>query len=101
MRSYVLSDWDGKNRLIVVEDSAPGKIKVATGFTWTEYDEGSLFDMQSGIRSSDLVQSIVDAAWEKGIRPRGFSDVKNETTAIKSHLEDMKTVAFHLLKINK
>lgn len=100
-RSYVQRDWDGQRRLIVVQDASPGKIEVATGFTYDEYDEGSLFDLNTGIRGDDLIQSIMDSAWAEGFRPRGFGDIKNETEALKSHLSDMKTVAFHLLKIKQ
>jgi hypothetical protein len=43
----------------------------------------------------------MDRAWEAGFRPAGFSDVKNETAAIKGHLEDMRAIAFHKIGIKK
>jgi hypothetical protein len=41
----------------------------------------------------------MDRAWDAGFRPRGFSDIQNETAAIRGHLDDMRTIAFHQLKI--
>lgn len=44
--------------------------------------------------SREFCQAIMDAAWEEGIRPKGFRDIKNETTALKSHLDDMRRLVF-------
>jgi hypothetical protein len=102
-RVYLMPDWSRSDyRLVIVEDAAPGKISVANGFTWSEHEEGGLFDGQEGIaQSSELVQALMDRAWEAGFRPAGFSDVKNETAAIKGHLEDMRAIAFHKIGIKK
>jgi hypothetical protein len=106
-RVWLGRNWEGGHRLAVIEDIYPPtsgkqKIRVCTGFQWQEYDEGSLLDHFSGISQADeLIQAIVDKAWEEGFRPSGFADVKNETAAIKSHLDDMRTVAFHKLGIQK
>lgn len=51
-----------------------------------------------GPPTSEILQSILDAAWEQGLRPTGFTDIKNETTAIKYHLEDMRKIAFNQLE---
>jgi hypothetical protein len=42
----------------------------------------------------DLVQKIIDVAWEHGFRPTGYGDMKNETAAVRAHLEDMRAIAF-------
>jgi len=44
-----------------------------------------------------LLQALVDAAWEQGIRPKGSEDTHGELKATKFHLEDMRTLA----KVNK
>lgn len=49
------------------------------------------------IGHTELLQTIFDALWEGGMRPKGFADVKNETTAIKCHLEDMRKIVFETL----
>jgi hypothetical protein len=96
-RAYVHPTWEGSHRLIIIEDTEPGRIRIADGFVWRDGHEGDCFDPQEGILADDLIQNIVNAAWERGFRPHGFSDVKNETTAIRSHLDDMRAIAFHKL----
>lgn len=46
------------------------------------------------INTKEFCQAIMDEAWNEGMRPTGFTDVKNETTAIKYHLEDMRKLVF-------
>lgn len=101
IRAYVEREWAGAHRLIVVKDKfGAGKVDVLSDFVWREHDEGFLFDPGGGIGQADeLIQSILDKAWEAGFRPRGFADVKNETDALRGHLADMKAIAFHGLKI--
>jgi hypothetical protein len=109
-RVFIGKDWQGRHRLYVCEDqwgqpheSGVGiKVKIATGFTWNEHCEGDLVDPSDGIPySDDLIQDIVDKAWDAGFRPRAFEDVKNETTALRDHLKDMQTIAFKQLKIER
>lgn len=42
---------------------------------------------------ADFLQSIVDAAWRYGIRPRGLPDHSNELKAVREHLADMRKLA--------
>jgi len=58
-------------------------------------------DNKSGIEAKEFCQAVMDAAWQEGMRPTGFTDIKNETTAIKYHLEDMRTLVFKSLNLQK
>lgn len=99
-RVSITKNWMGGHNLFVVRDVDRGKIECADGFTWRQHDEGDLFDPSEGItKADDLIQSLMDRAWDAGFRPRGFSDIQNETAAIRGHLDDMRTIAFHQLKI--
>jgi hypothetical protein len=99
-RVYIGKDWAGGHRLIIVRDKPQGKIDVVSDFVCDEYQEGESFDHGSGIgRADDLVQAIIDRAWEAGFRPAGFAEIKNETAAVREHLTDMRTIAFHKLGI--
>lgn len=40
-----------------------------------------------------FLQAALDAAWERGLRPAGYADHKNELTAVRYHLEDMRKLA--------
>lgn len=42
----------------------------------------------------DFLRSIMDAAWEMGIRPTGFKEQTDTLTATKKHLEDMRSLVF-------
>lgn len=101
VRAYVQRDWRGGHRLVLVQDGPErGKIQILSGFTWEEAQEGAMFNPQSGVGMADrMIQQIVDDAWSAGFRPSGFSDIKNETAALRDHLGDMKRIAFHQLKI--
>lgn len=109
LRTWIGDSWGGARRLYVCQDtglqhkSGQGQIvKVAAGFNWIEHLEGDQFDPADGIAHADeLIQSIMDKAWEAGFRPRGFADIKNETAALREHLADMKAIAFHQLKLAK
>lgn len=104
-RCWIGQTWSGRGRrLYIMRDDfsrpSPGSgctVQIANGFTFVEHPEGDCFDASlDGIPNADqLIQAILDKAWESGFRPSGFSDVKNETSAIKAHLKDMRVLAFH------
>lgn len=51
-------------------------------------------DVQDGVGDvTGFLQAALDAAWERGLRPTGFKDHTNELTAVRYHLEDMRTLA--------
>lgn len=102
IRTYIVQDWQGGHRLILVQDQSRGVVEVLAGFEWVTYQEGDQFDSGAGIGRADaLIQGIVNKAWDAGFRPAGYADVKNETTAIRAHLDDVRTIAFHKLGIPK
>ena len=45
-----------------------------------------------------LLQAFMDAAWEKGLRPKGYEDNEGELKATKYHLHDMRTLALDIRK---
>ena len=40
-----------------------------------------------------FLQSMMDAAWEFGLRPKAMKDQKDELAAVRYHLEDMRRLA--------
>lgn len=100
IRTCIARDWRGGHRLILIEDQAPGKIGVLAGFEWITCEEGDAFFGHEGIGNADqLIQGIMDKAWDAGFRPAGYADVKNETTALRAHLDDLRRIAFHHLGV--
>lgn len=41
----------------------------------------------------NFLQGALDAAWEFGLRPKDFKDHKDELTAVRDHLADMRKLA--------
>lgn len=41
-----------------------------------------------------FLQSVIDAAWEDGMRPSAAKDATEELKAVRYHLEDMRSLAF-------
>ncbi len=58
-----------------------------------EPDAGRPFGF--GVRHRDLLQAMLDAAWDHGMRPSGYSDVAEAMKASDAHLQDMRAIAFH------
>jgi hypothetical protein len=52
---------------------------------------------KEGIQTEKVIQSIIDAAWEFGMRPSGYK-AEGEIAAIKGHLEDMRKIVFLKVK---
>lgn len=50
-------------------------------------------DLARNIDGMAFLQAFLDAAWDLGLRPKGFEDHKNELTAVRYHLEDMRKLA--------
>lgn len=107
-RTHIGKDWAGNDRLYILQDqwgtrdlSGQGiVVKTAVDFVWEDRCEGAMFEHQDGIAfANDLIQSIMDKAWEAGYRPRQHTATQNEVSAIKGHLEDMRAIAFKRLKI--
>jgi hypothetical protein len=42
----------------------------------------------------DFLQTVLDHAWDIGMRPTGFGDTTREVSALRAHLEDMRHLAF-------
>lgn len=100
MRCRIVRDSMGDHRLFIFERATEGgKVKTATGLIWKDREEYGVVNYSDGIGSRDLIQSILNEAWEEGFRPTGFSDIKNETAALRGHLDDLRAVAFHALGI--
>lgn len=65
---------------------------------WVEYHPGtfgSVKPMLDGSQYYDmenraLMQKIMDAAWNEGMRPTGFAEIKNQTQAMQNHIDDLR-----------
>lgn len=91
-----------KTRLAILSDNLDGSTDLVSPMSFQKVQEG--VEIKPALEGSTetvlaIIQSIVDAAWEEGIKPRGLEDNRNELTATKAHLEDMK-LAYKVLLLN-
>lgn len=71
-----------------------------------EVKRGEPVDIRSSARptfelSAELAQNVMDDLWSAGIRPTEGRQSEGVTAAQARHLEDMRTVAFAKLNIEK
>lgn len=97
--------WAGAKRLFVTCSVSHGAVGLVLPFTIKTFDRGEAhpdeptlsetrYDQADGIADvTGFLQAALDAAWEHGLRPKGFADHSNELTAVRYHLEDMRTLA--------
>lgn len=76
-------------------DRVPGeKREVVTGLELTtmtkDQYEGPSFSLKMG---NGTVQRLMDTLWRLGARPSDFQDRRDEITALKAHLADMRMLA--------
>jgi hypothetical protein len=57
---------------------------------------------RSALSIDEFLQAMLEDAWKRGMRPKGFTDVaRGELKAMGEHLIDLRKVAFHSLKMDK
>jgi hypothetical protein len=93
-------DWGYREQLMIVRDDPMGNgrgfvlplqlFKVEDGLA--EYDGQPSYEGR-GDDVTGFLQAALEAAWDRGLRPTGFADFKNEIAAVRYHLEDMRKLA--------
>lgn len=100
--------WRGERKLYIVHREFTADRGLRTGLVMplavTELVDGVSLDMPTMSETRNerddnvgdvtgFLQAAMDAAWELGLRPRGFADYSNEINAVRYHLEDMRALA--------
>lgn len=95
--------WMGKRDLYVRCRAPDGTLHAVTTMQTHATEPGLVYepllsesreDVQDNTGDvSGFLQAALQAAWDLGMRPQGFADHKNELTAVRYHLEDMRTLA--------
>lgn len=57
--------------------------------------DGPTFSLPQEL-ATDFLRSVMDVAWEMGVRPTGYD---NDLGATKAHLRDMRALAFRAAKM--
>ncbi len=88
--------WDDFD-IAIFQKAINGDVSIVQPFSFAPYQIRDKFSptIESGNGGREFLQSALDAAWECGLRPAGFNDVKEQVKALGAHLEDMRSIAFH------
>ena len=92
--------WRLSSRIRTTRDRQDGGYDVVLPLTLQTVEAGLVGPENDGLlgevrrpEAEAFLQSIMNAAWEIGIRPTEFTDHTNELTATRYHLEDMRSLA--------
>ncbi len=89
-------DWNGDDLRIIL-DEHDGRSTV-TEMTFESCRKGQILDpCMQGDHTRAFVQAIMDAGYDAGMR----ATAEQDPTYLKAHLEDMRDISKHLLKMGK
>jgi hypothetical protein len=81
-----------------VNDAAKVRLSAAKHVEMSHVDEGAVVDPFM-VMSLETAQLLMDELWNCGLRPSEGTGSAGSLAATERHLKDMKTIAFHALKI--
>lgn len=83
-------------------DKTVSKIAVMTEVTFKSFDRDAVEfpAVPLGI-TKEAARNLMDALWNCGVRPSNGAQTVGELSAVKSHLEDMRTLYFKTAKTVK
>lgn len=81
-----------------VNDAAKVHLLAAKNVEMSHVDEGRIVDPFL-VLSLETAQLLMDELWACGLRPSEGTGSAGSLAATERHLKDMKTIAFHALKI--
>ena len=82
-----------------VDDKANVSLLAAKNVEMSHVDEGAVVDPFM-VMSLETAQLLMDELWNCGLRPSEGTGSAGSLAATERHLKDMKTIAFHALKIS-
>lgn len=78
--------------------TVPGLISIAKPLVFESIEEGYLCPESAVSLTQTEAQMLMDELWNAGLRPSQGSGSAGSLAATERHLEDMRTMAFGLLK---
>ena len=75
------------------------RFALTTEISLKEVEPEALIDGPTMRLCGDEAQQIMNELWRIGIRPKNGTGAVAHTESLQAHLEDLRAVAFHALKI--
>ncbi len=97
--------FNGTKDVLIIHDHFGDTMEIIR-FSYEQHNKSDLIQdptfTDSRIDREDnvsLFQALVDAAWENGYRPNGMKDLTETLRMKDAHLQDMRDISRHLLKM--
>ena len=90
--------FSNKIELSMVVVQSDGSLLAAKHVEMSHVDEGTVVDPFM-VMPLETAQLLMDELWACGLRPSEGTGSAGSLAATERHLKDMKTIAFHALKI--
>jgi len=100
-------DYSGNSQSLeffyIERDPYGGKQSYAAPIQMVPYDSGAYHPIKPffSVKDDDhgMLQVMFDALWRLGIRPTDLGTIDSTLAAKDKHLEDLRKIAFHALKV--
>jgi hypothetical protein len=79
-------------------ETSKGGFAVAQPVLMVDLPDGEIADPFMKLMPADA-QQLLDELWRIGIRPSQEQGSTGQSAAMQKHLDDMRTIAFHTLKV--
>lgn len=93
-----LDPWSRRISLYAGETGESGRAGMAEQLTFVTKEDHCIFEPFVEI-DQQAAQQLMDELWNCGLRPSEGSGSAGQAAAMQRHLDDMKAIAFHALKI--
>lgn len=72
-------------------------------FAFKTLEEGDAYEYPTlgAQEAEDFLRAALNCAWDAGLRPDGYLDVRESMKATDAHLHEMRAIAFHKLGADK
>lgn len=98
-----VSDFGRVLRLGLFRSGAAVGVDYAFQMAPVEVGQGEVAPELARLRADEgraMLQSIVDAAWQTGIKPKASEDFARENATQRRHLEDMRALVGKMAKVD-
>lgn len=95
------SNWYDGLEIAIFERLGDCRVSVAEPITMTVKDDPLQKIKPVVTLERKEAQLLFNDLWQSGFRPTDGTGSAGQLQATENHLEDMKTIVFHALKINK
>lgn len=92
------SIYRNKIDILLIDHSDSRRVGVAKSVVFEVVDEGALIEDPTLSVHPDVAQGLMDELWRVGLRPSEGTGSAGSLAATQSHLKDMRSIAYALMR---